>query len=187
MALIGFLDSFTDWSKKKVGRKLLTRKKKTTPVQGERPPQNRISTLSKRNRQPVPPGYNPSPHPTHVQSTVQQPDTSVSPPDPTVRPLTPFPESIDNYGERIYKLLHEPPETKTCTICIEVKEISEFSQTPATDKCLHEPAACRSCIAGMIKHCLQANFWTDIRCVICMERLEYKDVAEYADAETFKK
>lgn len=193
MALIKFLDSFTDWSKRKVGGKLSPTHKKRDSVQGERPPQNHVSSLSNRNRQPVPPGYNPPPHPIYGQFTAEYPHGSPLPPDPTDRPLKPIPESIDKLEEpeflnsRLFKLLNAAPETSTCGICLEVRDMSEFSQKPPTDKCLHEPSACRTCISTAIAHCLQSHFWTDIRCPTCSEQLEYKDVAEYADEEAFKK
>lgn len=196
MALTRFVGVFTEWRKKKVGGKLLPTHKKTNSVQGERPPQNRVSSLSKRNRQLVPSGYNPPPHPIHAHFTAEYLGTPISPstpPDPTDRPLTPIPEAVvfppepDFRKSRLFKLLNAEPETSTCAICLEVRDMSEFPQRPPTDKCLHGPGACRPCIVSSITYSLQAHFWTDIRCPTCSEQLEYKDVAEYANEEAFTK
>jgi hypothetical protein len=79
---------------------------------------------------------------------------------------------------------------RECNICRDSDV--EFSSTPPTDRCLHQPESCISCIAQTIKTAIitRSNS-SNIRCpsTDCDQLLEYDDVRHGLgnDARTFER
>jgi hypothetical protein len=82
-----------------------------------------------------------------------------------------------------------PPLTSAeCHVCFEEKDVSEYPIRSPTDGCHHfRTACCTDCLTQSITSSFEGNIWDDIRCPICGNQLQHKDVAEFATPEIFQR
>lgn len=75
---------------------------------------------------------------------------------------------------------------KECVICREVDVA--FASTPPTDKCLHQPLSCVSCVGKTIEVAVKSGGKTDnIQCPNCTELFDYESILHWADPATFER
>lgn len=74
-----------------------------------------------------------------------------------------------------------------CLICIEEKNSVQFPQYTLTASCEHAPTTCNDCVRESIRADLRNRSWNDIRCPECTETLQYVDMQQYADEESFSR
>ncbi|PVG00724.1 hypothetical protein CPB86DRAFT_728715, partial [Serendipita vermifera] len=79
------------------------------------------------------------------------------------------------------------PPVRECVICTDTDV--EFTTSPPTERCKHEPETCVDCIREHIRVAVVSENTTEVKCpsIGCSEVLEYDEVQRWADDETFAK
>ncbi|SPO03343.1 uncharacterized protein DNG_06025 [Cephalotrichum gorgonifer] len=101
--------------------------------------------------------------------------------------------TMDQAGEAVDIAVSQPQVSaennsdRECIICADTKPPLDFPQTSVTATCNHPPEACLECMRMSIKTDLDTKIWTEIQCPECPATLEYADVQQYADEETFSR
>ncbi|KAH8702866.1 hypothetical protein GQ44DRAFT_778387 [Phaeosphaeriaceae sp. PMI808] len=75
----------------------------------------------------------------------------------------------------------------TCFCEISLDDPDEWVRAP-TSKCEHDPTTCRDCLVMYIENAVRSNQWHSIKCPdeICGEKLDGRDVHEFAPPEVFR-
>lgn len=74
-----------------------------------------------------------------------------------------------------------------CAICAETLRVSQFPETPVTDRCTHESNTCSECISRHIESQLESRMWDQLSCPECPALFGYTDVEKHATKATFQK
>lgn len=74
-----------------------------------------------------------------------------------------------------------------CTVCLESLHPDKFPQRRVTASCEHEPDACNDCTAASIAAQLANKLWNHIDCPTCGKRLDYQDIKDFAEDDTFQR
>ena len=74
-----------------------------------------------------------------------------------------------------------------CTVCLERLEPIAFPKRNITGACNHNPDVCLTCLSASIATQFKNRVWDHIDCPSCGQRLEFIDVNEFADSQTFEK
>ena len=86
-------------------------------------------------------------------------------------------------------LISESNEAKEyeCLICYDSFNPAETPVRQPTSSCEHEVNICKSCLSASISSQLETRMWTRISCpaMACDKLLDYNDVQEFAEPETF--
>ena len=74
-----------------------------------------------------------------------------------------------------------------CLICYNLFDLTETLMRQPTSSCAHEVNICKPCLSASISSQLEAKLWTRISCPssACEELLEYGDIQEFAESQTF--
>jgi hypothetical protein len=76
------------------------------------------------------------------------------------------------------------PLKAICQICFEEKFVTmEFPKRKVTDRCDDHELACSQCVARTIKAAIENGSWEIINCPLCPNRLDSKDITEFAATE----
>lgn len=78
-------------------------------------------------------------------------------------------------------------ECNTCLCEFSLDNPEEWVRAP-TSKCVHDATTCRDCLARYIEDAVQSNRWHSINCpdAKCEEKLDGRDVHEFAPPEVFR-
>ena len=86
-------------------------------------------------------------------------------------------------------LVSESNEAKVyeCLICYDSFNPAETPVRQPTSSCEHEVNICKSCLSASISSQLETRIWTRISCpaTACNQLLDYNDVQEFAEPQTF--
>ncbi|PNP73326.1 hypothetical protein FNYG_13333 [Fusarium nygamai] len=92
--------------------------------------------------------------------------------------------------------LSESPDTDTmtasavgsreCLACSDMKAPDSFPDF-VTSKCTHTPSICLDCMVRSIQVAMKTEYWNEISCHECKEKLEYNDIQRLADEQTVAK
>ena len=74
-----------------------------------------------------------------------------------------------------------------CLICYDSFNPVETPVRQPTSSCEHEVNICKSCLCASISSQLETRIWTRISCLAtaCNQLLEYNDIQEFAESQTF--
>jgi hypothetical protein len=76
------------------------------------------------------------------------------------------------------------PRKIICQICFEDKLVdTEFPNRDVTATCTNHGRACRVCVSSTIKAAIDNGSWENILCPLCPNRLDHRDISEFATAE----
>lgn len=77
--------------------------------------------------------------------------------------------------------------TKECRVCFEHKHTDFFPQTAIGSDCICLSQACVMCLQEHIKVQMSSKEWKEgsITCPMCNRALQYQEIEDYADGETF--
>ncbi|KAF4630625.1 hypothetical protein G7Y89_g7514 [Cudoniella acicularis] len=175
MLLMRAPESFTEWLRVRADKRLLPlSEREKIPVHD---PWNigRISRRAARERhppvQPVPAGYDDIEGQLQVPQAVHLAEERL--PDSQI-PASNIPGSNADLWR--------------CEVCFEDKNRTEFPARVVTNTCQHGTLhCCNECLAQTITTAFEGNIWNDIRCPVCNEQLEHKDIAEFAPREIFER
>lgn len=78
---------------------------------------------------------------------------------------------------------------RECRVCIEPKHTDLYPRTTEASACRCLSDACLVCLREHIKTQLSSKEWNEgsITCPVCNRPLDFQEVEEYADGETFSK
>ncbi|EWG42978.1 hypothetical protein FVEG_04643 [Fusarium verticillioides 7600] len=92
--------------------------------------------------------------------------------------------------------LSESPDTDTvtasavgsreCLACSDTKAPDSFPDF-VTSKCTHTPSICLDCVVRSIQVAMETEYWNEISCHKCKEKLEYNDIPRLTDEQTVAK
>ena len=74
-----------------------------------------------------------------------------------------------------------------CLVCYDSFNAAETPVRQPTSSCEHEVNICKPCISASISSQLETRIWTRISCpaMFCNQLLDYNDVQEFAEPQTF--
>lgn len=75
--------------------------------------------------------------------------------------------------------------TRTCVSCADELPSESFVSDHLTSGCIHENAACRSCVQQWIETQHINQGWDRIKCIECPEYMAYSDILRHATNELF--
>jgi hypothetical protein len=86
-----------------------------------------------------------------------------------------------------FKVVEIPNSTeiRSCEICLDELPIAEFPNRRISTGCNHDPSSCLPCLRASIKSHHENKIWDAISCPECTSRLNYRDIRDFADSETF--
>ncbi|KAI1067345.1 hypothetical protein LB506_004137, partial [Fusarium annulatum] len=75
---------------------------------------------------------------------------------------------------------------RECLACSDMKAPDSFPDF-VTSKCTHPPSICLDCMVRSIQVAIKTEYWNEISCDECKERLEHNDIQRLADEQTISK
>ncbi|CZR38903.1 uncharacterized protein FPRO_05905 [Fusarium proliferatum ET1] len=75
---------------------------------------------------------------------------------------------------------------RECLACSDMKAPDSFPDF-VTSKCTHPPSICLDCMVRSIQVAIKTEYWNEINCDECKERLEHNDIQRLADEQTISK
>ncbi|KAF5616259.1 RING finger Dorfin [Fusarium sp. NRRL 52700] len=76
--------------------------------------------------------------------------------------------------------------SRECIACSDMKATDSFPDF-VTSKCTHTPTICLECMVRSIQVAMKTEYWNEISCDECKEKLEYNDIKRLADEQTIAK
>ena len=103
-------------------------------------------------------------------------------------PPIPIANEVEPQPFQFHQLVSEPHsrQARDCAVCLEEKAAATFPRRRVVDACQHESNTCLACLQEHIAAFFQANDPQHIACPTCNERLEHKDVREFATDVSFQ-
>ncbi|KAF5679109.1 RING finger Dorfin [Fusarium circinatum] len=76
--------------------------------------------------------------------------------------------------------------SRECLACSDMKAPNSFPDF-VTSKCTHTPSICLDCMVRSIQVAMKTEYWNEISCDECKEKLQYNDIQRFADEQTIAK
>ncbi|KAF5533098.1 RING finger Dorfin [Fusarium mexicanum] len=76
--------------------------------------------------------------------------------------------------------------SRECLACSDMKAPNSFPDF-VTSKCTHTPSICLDCMVRSIQVAMKTEYWNEISCDECKEKLQYNDIRRFADEQTIAK
>ncbi|CVK87855.1 related to RING finger protein Dorfin [Fusarium proliferatum] len=107
--------------------------------------------------------------------------TASSSPSSSASPHLDLPESPDSDAVTVSAI-----GGRECLACSDMKAPDSFPDF-VTSKCTHPPSICLDCMVRSIQVAIKTEYWNEISCDECKERLEHNDIQRLADEQTISK
>ncbi|KAI1010838.1 hypothetical protein LB503_005184 [Fusarium chuoi] len=107
--------------------------------------------------------------------------TASSSSSPSASPYLDLPESPDSDAVTVSAI-----GSRDCLACFDMKAPDSFPDF-VTSKCTHTPSICLDCMVRSIQVAIKTEYWNEISCDECKERLEHNDIQRLADEQTIAK
>ncbi|KAI1043380.1 hypothetical protein LB505_002199 [Fusarium chuoi] len=107
--------------------------------------------------------------------------TASSSSSPSASPYLDLPESPDSDAVTVSAI-----GSRECIACSDMKAPDSFPDF-VTSKCTHTPSICLDCMVRSIQVAIKSEYWNEISCDECKERLEHNDIQRLADEQTIAK